>query len=132
MKATSPVPVVSKDAPSAIGPYSQGMRVGQLVFCSGQIALDPQGGTMVGETVEQQTEQVMKNIGGLLKSQGLDYGNLIKTTVFLKNMSDFSKFNPIYEKYLRAPFPARSTVEVARLPKEALIEIETIAFIPEA
>jgi 2-iminobutanoate/2-iminopropanoate deaminase len=123
-------PIATKAAPEAIGPYSQAIRVGNLLFCSGQIPLDPKSMQMVGTTVEEQTEQVMKNISGLLASQDLNVGHIVKSTVFLKNMSDFAKFNAVYEKSLSAPFPARSTVEVAKLPKDALVEIEVIAYYP--
>jgi len=114
-------------APAAIGPYSQGISLGNLVFASGQIPLHPATGEMVGTTVEEQTEQVLKNLNAVLESEGLGLKNLVKTTVFLKNMTDFPKFNAVYEKYMSAPFPARATVEVAALPKGALVEIEGIA-----
>lgn len=123
-------PIATKAAPEAIGPYSQAIRIGNLLFCSGQIPLDPKTMQMTGTTVEEQTEQVMKNIGGLLESQKLNVGHIIKSTVFLKNMSDFAKFNAVYERFLTAPYPARSTVEVAKLPKDALVEIEVIAYYP--
>lgn len=126
------VPVATKDAPAAIGPYSQAIRTGQFLFLSGQIPLDPVGGTIVGTDVEAQTAQVLKNITAVLKSQGLSLANVVKSTVFLKNMADFTKFNAVYESHLRAPYPARSTVEVARLPKDVLVEIETIAVFPDA
>lgn len=119
--------VATADAPKAIGPYSQAIRVGQFLFCSGQIPLEPTSMTITANDVEGQTEQVIKNLTGVLKSQGLTLDSLVKTTVFLKNMGDFAKFNAVYEKYFRAPYPARSTVEVAALPKGALIEIEGIA-----
>lgn len=114
-------------APAAIGPYSQGISLGNLVFASGQIPLHPATGEMVGTTVEEQTEQVLKNLNAVLESEGLGLKDLVKTTVFLKNMTDFPKFNAVYEKYMSAPFPARATVEVAALPKGALVEIEGIA-----
>ena len=119
--------IKTQGAPAAIGPYSQGISVGNFLFASGQIPLDPKTGEMVGNTVEEQTEQVLKNLGAVLESEGLGLKHLVKTTVFLKNMSDFPKFNAIYEKHLTAPFPARATVEVAALPKGALVEIEGIA-----
>jgi 2-iminobutanoate/2-iminopropanoate deaminase len=114
-------------APAAIGPYSQGNQVGNLVFFSGQIPLDPVSGQMVGNDIASQTTQVMKNILGLLESQKLGFQSIVKTTVFLKNMGDFAAFNEVYASFLKAPFPARSTVEVAALPKGALVEIECIA-----
>lgn len=127
MKETRILPVMTTQAPAAIGPYSQAIRCGDWLFMSGQVALDPQSGTLVGATVEAQTEQVMKNLTAVLRSQGLDLSKVVKTTVFLKNMGDFAKFNAIYEKFLKAPFPARATIEVARLPKDALVEIEATA-----
>lgn len=123
-------PVATQEAPGAIGPYSQAIRYGNLLFCSGQVALDPQSMQLVGTTVEEQTEQVMKNLAGVLKAQGATFANVIKTTIFLKNMSDFTKVNEVYAKHLKAPFPARATIEVARLPKDALVEIEAVAALP--
>ena len=114
-------------APKAVGPYSQAVRIGNLLFCSGQIPLDASTGQMVGTDVATQSKQVMKNIQGLLESTGLKYTDIVKTTIFLKNMGDFATVNEIYSSFLTAPFPARSTVEVAALPKGALVEIECIA-----
>ena len=113
-------------APGAIGPYSQGIDIGDIIFFSGQVPLDPKSGDMP-EGIEAQCQLVFKNIGGLLSSQGLDYSNVVKTTVFLDNMDDFNTMNEIYATYFVEPFPARSAVEVARLPKGALIEVEIIA-----
>ena len=119
--------ILTKDAPAPIGPYSQAIQFGNLVFCSGQIPLDPVTGAVVGEgDVEAQTRQVMKNIAQVLKQAGADFNQIVKTTIFLKNMGDFPKVNPIYGEHFKAPFPARSTVEVARLPKDVLVEIEVI------
>lgn len=117
-------PIKTDKAPGAIGPYSQGVLAGELIFFSGQIPLDPATGQMVGNDIQTQTRQVMKNIQGLLESQGLGFGNIVKTTVFLKNLGEFTTFNEIYASYLKAPYPARSTVEVSALPKGALVEIE--------
>jgi 2-iminobutanoate/2-iminopropanoate deaminase len=120
--------ILTPNAPAPIGPYSQAIEVGTMVFCSGQIPLDPVSGTLVGEgNVEAQTQQVMKNIAAVLKQAGIGFGNVVKTTIFLKNMADFPKVNAIYAESFMAPFPARSTVEVARLPKDVLVEIEVIA-----
>ncbi len=120
--------ILTKDAPAPIGPYSQAIDIGSLVFCSGQIPLDPVSGAVVGEgNVELQAKQVMKNVEAVLKQAGLQFSNVAKTTIFLKNMADFPKVNPIYAEYFQAPFPARSTVEVARLPKDVLVEVEVIA-----
>ena len=110
-------------APKAVGPYSQAVRIGNLLFCSGQIPLDASTGQMVGTDVATQTKQVMKNIQGLLESTGLKYTDIVKTTIFLKNMGDFATVNEIYSSFLTAPFPARSTVEVAALLNGALVEI---------
>ena len=120
--------ILTANAPAPIGPYAQAIEVGNLVFCSGQIPLDPVSGTIVGDgNVEAQTQQVMKNVSAVLKQAGLGFGNVVKTTIFLKNMADFPKVNAIYAESFMEPFPARSTVEVARLPKDVLVEIEVIA-----
>ncbi len=119
--------VSTKNAPAAIGPYSQAVKTGNLLFCSGQIALDPSTGQVSGSNVQEQTERVMKNLLGILESQSLNFSHVVKTTVFLKNMSDFPVFNEVYQKFLTAPFPARATIEVSRLPKDVLVEIEAIA-----
>ncbi len=120
-------PISTALAPAAIGPYSQAVRVGNLVFLSGQIPLDPVSMKIVGTTIEEQTEQVLKNIRGLLEASNSSLNQVCKTTVFLKNMSEFARFNEVYAKHFRSPFPARSTVEVAELPKQVLVEIESIA-----
>ena len=118
---------LTKGAPAPIGPYSQAIEAGGLVFCSGQIPLDPVTGAVVGEgNVEAQTRQVMKNITAVLAEAGLGFENVVKSTIFLKNMADFPKVNAIYAESFTAPYPARSTVEVARLPKEVLVEVEVI------
>jgi 2-iminobutanoate/2-iminopropanoate deaminase len=119
--------ISTKDAPEAIGPYSQAVRCGQLLFCSGQIPLDPKTMQIVEGDVKLQAEQVCRNIAGVLKAAGLDFNRVIKATCFLKNMNDFVAFNEVYSKYFGATKPARSTVEVARLPKDVLVEIEVIA-----
>jgi len=119
--------VSTKDAPEAIGPYSQAVRCGQLLFCSGQIPLNPKTMQIVEGDVKVQAEQVCRNIAGVLKAAGLDFNRVIKATCFLKNMNDFVAFNEVYSKYFGATKPARSTVEVARLPKDVLVEIEVIA-----
>jgi 2-iminobutanoate/2-iminopropanoate deaminase len=120
--------VLTKDAPAPIGPYSQAIRSGSLLFCSGQVALDPVSGLVVAPgDVEGQTRQVMKNIAAVLKAGGCDFANVVKTTIFLKSMGDFPKVNEIYGTHFGQPAPARSTVEVARLPKDVLVEIEVIA-----
>ncbi len=118
--------VKTDKAPGAIGPYSQGVNIGDLYFFSGQIPLDPVTGEMkVG--IQEQTVQVLENVKALLQSQGLGFENVVKATVFLDNMDDFVAVNEIYATYFVEPYPARSAVEVARLPKGALIEVEVIA-----
>ena len=116
----------TKRAPAAIGPYSQAVKTGNLLFTSGQIALDPATGEIVGTTIEEQTEQVMKNLGAILKEAGATYENAVKTVCFLDNMDDFGAFNEIYGKYFTGK-PARSCVAVKTLPKNVLCEVEVIA-----
>lgn len=116
----------TEKAPAAIGPYSQAISFGNLLFTSGQIALDPVSGEVVGTTIEEQTEQVMKNLGAILEANSIDFKDVIKTTCFLANMSDFAKFNEIYGKYFISK-PARSCVAVKELPKNVLCEVEVIA-----
>ena len=116
----------TNNAPAAIGPYSQAVKTGNLLFTSGQIALDPATGEIVGTTIEEQTEQVMKNLGAILKEAGATYGNAVKTVCFLDNMDDFGAFNEIYGKYFTGK-PARSCVAVKTLPKNVLCEVEVIA-----
>lgn len=113
-------------APVAIGPYSQAVITGNLLFSSGQIALDPETGVVIGETIEEQTEQVMKNLGAILEEAGLSYGDVVKTVCFLDDMNDFAAFNEIYGKYFTEK-PARSCVAVDTLPKGVLCEVEVIA-----
>ena len=120
----------SDQAPAAIGPYSQAVRVGNLVYTSGQVALDPETGQITGSDVAAQTRRVFENLKAVLAGAGCDLSNVFKTAVFLKNMQDFVAMNEVYAHYLAPPGvvpPARSTVEVARLPKDALVEIEVIA-----
>ena len=118
--------IATKNAPAAIGPYSQAQVVNGLVYTSGQIGIDPATGAVV-EGLEAQANQVFKNLGELLKAAGSDMSKVVKTTVFIKDMNDFGKVNEIYAKYFTEPFPARSCVEVARLPKDCLVECEVIA-----
>ncbi|MBN7774486.1 RidA family protein [Clostridium aminobutyricum] len=117
-------------APAAIGPYSQGNIFGNLIFTSGQIPLHPATGEIVGTTIEEQTEQVFKNIQAILEEAGSSFDKVLKTTVFIKDMNDFAKMNAIYANYFgEGAYPSRSAVEVARLPKDVLVEIETIAYV---
>ena len=119
--------VQSSDAPAPIGPYSQAVRSGRTLYCSGQTALDPATGNLVEGDAATQTEQVMKNLGAVLKAAGCDYGDIVKTTIFLIDMNDFAAVNEVYGKYFDASKPARSTVAVAALPRGARVEIEAIA-----
>lgn len=120
--------IATDKAPAAIGPYSQGIVVDNFFFASGQIAINPATGEIEGTTIEEQTEQVMKNIGGLLEAAGCDYTKVVKTTCFLADMGDFATFNGIYEKYFTEK-PARSCVAVKELPKKVLCEVEVIAYL---
>ena len=113
-------------APAAIGPYSQAIQVGEFVFTSGQIPLDPTAGVLVGENITEQTERVMQNLGAVLSAAGVGFENAVKTTCFLANMEDFAAFNEVYAKYFTT-CPARSCVAVKTLPKGALVEVEVIA-----
>lgn len=122
--------ISTANAPAAIGPYSQAVRSGDLLFCSGQVGFDPQTGNVVEGGIEAQTERVLANVAAVLDAVELDFADVVKTTVFLKNMGDFAAMNAIYARAFAPESvvpPARSTVEVARLPKDALVEIEVIA-----
>jgi 2-iminobutanoate/2-iminopropanoate deaminase len=119
--------VATNAMPKAIGPYSQAVWAGDYLFSAGQIGLDPATGNMVAGGITEQTTRVLDNIRGLLKSQGLDFANVVKSTVFLNDMNNFAAMNEVYAKYFIQEPPARSTVQVARLPKDALVEIEIIA-----
>jgi 2-iminobutanoate/2-iminopropanoate deaminase len=117
----------SDNAPKAIGPYSQAVRVGDLLFLSGQVPLDPATGQMIEGDISTQTRRVMDNLGAVLKSAGLSFAHVARTTIFLADMNDFAKVNEVYGSYFTEPFPARATVQVARLPKDARVEIDAIA-----
>lgn len=117
----------TKNAPAAIGPYSQAVWVGDMLLMSGQIALNPVTGAMENESLASETHRVMKNIAGILEAAGMDYSNILKASIFIKDMNEFAQINEIYASYLQEPYPARETVEVARLPKDARIEISIIA-----
>jgi 2-iminobutanoate/2-iminopropanoate deaminase len=119
--------VSSPDAPRAIGPYSQAVRAGQLLFLSGQVPLDPATGQIVDGDIEAQTRRVFDNLAAVLKAGGRSFADVVRTTVFLADMNDFTKVNDVYGTYFSAPYPARATVQVARLPKDARIEIDLIA-----
>ncbi|KAK3199685.1 hypothetical protein Dsin_023100 [Dipteronia sinensis] len=124
--------VATDKAPAALGPYSQAIKANNLVFVSGVLGLIPETGKFVSDNVEEQTEQVLKNIGEILKASGADYSSVVKTTIMLADLKDFKKVNEIYAKYFPAPAPARSTYQVAALPLDARIEIECIAALPKA
>jgi 2-iminobutanoate/2-iminopropanoate deaminase len=124
--------ISSPDAPKAIGPYSSALRSGQWLFVSGQVPIDPATGTMVAGDVAVQTRRVLENIGALLAAGGLTYKDLVRTTVFLADMNDFAAMNEVYRTYFTEPYPARSTIEAARLPRDARIEIDAIAMYQEA
>lgn len=115
-------------APAAIGPYSQAIEINNMIFTSGIIPINPANGTLVDGSVEEQTKQVFDNMKGLLEDAGTSLDKVIKTTVFIKNMNDFSRVNEVYASYFDGDYPARSCVEVARLPKDVLIEVEAIAY----
>lgn len=119
--------VATDAAPKAVGPYSQAVWAGDYLFCAGQIPLDPATGNMVTGGIVEQTARVLENIRGLLASQGLQFAHVVKTTVFLSDMNNFAAMNEVYAKCFTGNFPARSTVQVAGLPKSALVEIEVIA-----
>src|SRR5512132_4571141 len=119
--------IFTSDAPAAIGPYSQGMRSGRLLFCSGQIPLDPKSGEIVSGDVATQTRRVMDNIAALLRAEGLTFDHIVKTTIFLTNLGDFQTVNETYGSYFKQDPPARSTVQVSALPRGANVEIEVVA-----
>ena len=121
--------IKTQNAPQAIGPYSQAVKSGNFIFASGQIPLDPVSGNIEGDEIKKQTQRVMENIKGLLESQSLTMSNIIKTTCFLSDMSNFAAFNEVYATYFTENPPARSTVAVKSLPKDALVEVEIIAVI---
>jgi 2-iminobutanoate/2-iminopropanoate deaminase len=119
--------VTTDRGPKPIGPYSQAIKANGFLFLSGQVALDPKTGELTGNDIRQQTERVLENIKAIVEAAGSNLHHVVKTTVFLKDMSDFPAMNEVYGRYFSAAPPARSTVQVARLPKEALVEIELVA-----
>jgi 2-iminobutanoate/2-iminopropanoate deaminase len=120
--------VSSPDAPAAIGPYSPALRAGQLLFVSGQVPIDPATGQMIEGDVVAQTRRVLDNVGALLLAADRSFADVVRTTIFLADMNDFASVNAIYAQYFSEPYPARATVQVARLPKDARVEIDVIAF----
>jgi len=119
--------ISTSEAPAAIGPYSQAIKAGNLLFLSGQIPLDPTTGNLVDGDIDVQTRQVFRNIAAILKAAGASFDNVVSASVFLADMNQFGKVNEIYGTYFSAPFPARATVQVARLPKDCLVEIQVTA-----
>jgi 2-iminobutanoate/2-iminopropanoate deaminase len=119
--------VLTDRGPKPIGPYSQGIKANGLFFVSGQVALDPKSGEMLGGDIRQQTERVLENLRGILEAGGASLSHVVKTTVFLKDMNDFAAMNEVYARFFPAAPPARATVQASRLPKDALVEIEVIA-----
>jgi len=122
-------PVATTDAPAAIGPYSQAIRAGGFVFVSGQIPLDPVTGSLIQGTVAEQAHRVLQNLGAILKAAGCSYQGVVKTTVYLSDMSDFAAVNEVYATYFPAPAPARATIQAARLPRDVKVEIDAVAFL---
>jgi 2-iminobutanoate/2-iminopropanoate deaminase len=130
MPVSSKTVLSSPDAPKAIGPYSQAVRAGQLLFASGQIPLDPASGSIVEGDVTAQTRRVMENLRAVLKAGGLSLADVVRTTIYLVDLNDFTKVNDAYGSYFEEPYPARATVQVARLPRDARVEIDAIAAYP--
>jgi len=119
--------VLTDKGPKPIGPYSQAIKINGLIYLSGQVALDPRNNEFIGGDIAQQTERVMENVKAILEAGGSNLNHVVKTTVFLKDINDFAAMNEVYGRFFKAAPPARSTVQVARLPKDALVEIEVIA-----
>ena len=120
--------VSTTEAPGAVGPYSQAVRIGPMLFTAGQIPLDPKSGQIVSENIAEQTRRVLDNLAAVLKAEAMDFSNVVKTTVFMTNLGDFQTMNEVYASYFKDQPPARSTVQVTALPKGAQVEIEVIAF----
>lgn len=121
------IQVATKKAPEAIGPYSQAISCGSMVYCSGQIPVDPQTGEIVSDDIADQTHQVMKNLNAVLNEAGVSFNEVVKCTIYLQDLQNFSKVNEVYAQYLTPPYPARATIEVAGLPKGVGVEIDVIA-----
>src|SRR4051812_21541014 len=119
--------ISTTEAPAAVGPYSQAVRIGPMLFTAGQIPLDPQSGQIVSQDVAEQTRRVLDNVTAVLKAEGMDFSNIVKTTVFMTNLGDFATMNEVYASYFKDAPPARSTVQVSALPKGAQVEIEVVA-----
>ncbi|MCW5907798.1 MAG: RidA family protein [Chitinophagales bacterium] len=121
--------VNTPNAPAAIGPYSQAVKCGNFLFVSGQIPIDPATGTLINGSIEDETHRVMKNLNAILEEAGSGFVNVLKATIFIKNMNDFARINEVYASYFSGNYPARETVEVARLPKNVNVEISVIAVV---
>lgn len=121
--------IQTPSAPAAIGPYSQAVKAGNLLFVSGQIPLDPKSGQLAATDIEGQTKRVLENLKAIVEAGGVSLENVVKTTIFLKDMNDFQKVNEVYGTYFKPPYPARATVEVARLPRDVRVEIECVAHV---
>ncbi len=119
--------IATPDAPAAIGPYSQAIVHNGIIYCSGQIPLDPESGEMKAQSIEDQTHQVMKNLQAVLEAAGSGLSGILRTTIYLQNLENFAKENEVYASYLAKPFPARATIEVSKLPRGAQVEIDAIA-----
>jgi 2-iminobutanoate/2-iminopropanoate deaminase len=119
--------IPTEEAPAPIGPYSQAVMSGGTLYISGQVAIDPSTNQVIAGDIEAEARQVMHNVGAILKAYGLDYGHIVKTTIFLKDMADFARVNTVYGSFFEKDFPARETVEVSRLPKDVKVEISCIA-----
>lgn len=128
--AIAPKAIQTATAPAAIGPYSQAILAGEMLFVSGQIPLDPRSGELVTGSIEDQTRRVLDNLKAIVEAAGSDLAKVVRTTIFLKDMANFAKVNEVYGTYFKTPFPARATVEVARLPKDVGVEIDCIALVP--
>lgn len=122
--------IYTDKAPKPIGPYSQAVKIGNFIFLSGQIGINPETNELVNGGIEKETKQIFQNIINILKSQGADLSNILKVTIYLKNLEDFKKVNEIYQEYFKDNFPARTTIGGISLPKNALIEIDAIAYLP--
>lgn len=122
--------IQTPDAPAPIGPYSQAVAAGKMLFVSGQIAIDPSSGNLILDSIETETHRVMKNIGAILTQAGVGFEHIVKTGIFLRDMNDFMKVNEIYGSYFTGDYPARETVQVSRLPKDVNVEISVVVLLP--
>lgn len=122
--------IQTPDAPAPIGPYSQAVAAGKMLFVSGQIAIDPSSGNLILDSIETETHRVMKNIGAILTQAGVGFEHIVKTGIFLRDMNDFMKVNEIYSSYFTGDYPARETVQVSRLPKDVNVEISVVVLLP--